>query len=269
MINAITAQSALSTSKPQGQPVGQGFSALLDLPPVQTLPPDLLSLAQTPLLGDLVLPFHDSSPAAEAERTRASGHFQDLSLAYSDVIRSIFTLVEDSTGIPISESVAFRRSGDHFRVFSTRQRADGAEDSPTFRHPQGDLLEAVLNGSDPELAELSKKVKALLEQADAMLPKLNEALDDLNLAYGMEPGAPLIADGDFVFAMPTRFVAAGRRMAEGAPKDFENFRASLTPDDLGRMSENQIYSRYFVSRASKEQMMAALAEEKQAKSADA
>lgn len=268
MINAITAQSHLSAPKARSAAAGQGFSTMLPTPessaaPGQPAPPP--GAIQPPCLNLIGAGFFDSSAAVESAE-----HFQSVREARGDIMRSIFKLIEETTGQSLSESVGLHRKGDHFRVYSVRQLPDGAEDGPAFPHPQGDLLESVLNGTNPELAELSKEVKALLEKADALLPSLNAARDALAVACGQEPEEPLTADDEkFVIGLPTRFADAGRRMAEGASGDFKNFRSNLTPDDLGRLSENQIYSRYFVSRASKEQIAAALDSEKRAKAAKA
>lgn len=267
MINAIAVESVLSAPKARSTEVGQSFSKALTT--TQNAPPS----PQEPQPANqgpwfVVPPF--LTPAAQAAQAEASERLQSIRESRNDILRSVFKLIEKTTGQPISESVGVRRNGDHFQVYSVRQRQDGAQDGPAFAHPQGDLLESVLNGSDPDLAELTKQVKALLEKADALLPGLNAAAADFALASGHEPEEPLTADDEsWNITLPTRFADAGRRMAEGESTDFTNFRAALTPDDLGRLSEAQIYSRYFLSRASTEQITAALKDEERAKAAKA
>lgn len=267
MINAIAVESVLSAPKARSTAVGQSFSKVLTA--AQSAPPSTQESQPVNQAPSLTLP-QLLTPTAQAEQLTASERLQSLGEARGDILRSVFKLIEEATGQPITESVGFRRSGDHFQVYSVRQRSDGAEDGPAFGHPQGELLESVLNGTDPELAELTKKVKALLEKADSLLPAMNDARRDFALAWGQEPPEPLAA-GDEVWciSLPIRFAESGRRMAEGAPTDFANFRATLTPDDLGRLSEEQIYSRYFVSRANKEQIAAAIKDEERAKAAEA
>lgn len=266
MINAIAVESVLSAPKARSTAVGQGFSKALTTAQNAPPSPEPQPANQAP---QLVVPAF-LTPAAQAARSEASERLQSIRESRNDILRSVFKLIEKTTGQPISESVGVRRNGDHFQVYSVRQRKDGAADGPAFAHPQGDLLESVLNGSDPELADLTKQVKALLEKADALLPGLNDANNALALASGQEPEEPLTADDEsWNITLPTRFADAGRRMAEGESTDFTNFRAALTPDDVGRLSEAQIYSRYFLSRASQEQITAALKDEERAKAAKA
>ncbi|MCR6629335.1 MAG: hypothetical protein NVV74_04370 [Magnetospirillum sp.] len=199
----------------------------------------------------------EASAARDASMAEARARSERCSWDFAESMRAAFNLVGDTLGFPISESVGYRRSGDHFEFYSLRQRNAGPDDSPNSPHPQGDVLEAIFNGTDPAHADLTKKVKEMLKKADKSWQSAQDAEREFAKMLGTdftERGT----DGDFGFAMPTRFVEAGRALADKDPGAFAAFRGTLSADDLARLSDEQVYSRFFLSHASKEEMQAAL-----------
>lgn len=195
-------------------------------------------------------------------RETLNPRINELHTRHRDLMLEAFNLVGEATGTPISESVGFRRDGDHFKFYSVRQRAGGPEDNSQFPHPQGDALSAIFNGDDPKYAALTKKVKALLQQADDAYVEAQglerQVIEAMGGDFQERP-----VDGDYAFGIPNRFVDEGRAKAASDPAAFAKFRESLSADDLARLSDEQIYSRFFVRSASKDELAAAVDAERE------
>jgi hypothetical protein len=272
MIHTTTATAAAAATAPQpasaSKATARGFLDALGAVRIATEAKPLVTIAtedKTAMAASMPSGSLSSLAAlvagSELHET-LSPQIDEANRRHRDLMLEAFNLVGEATGCPISESVGFRRDGDHFKFYSMRQRAGGPEDNSQFPHPQGDALSAVFNGDDPKYAALTKKVKALLQQADAAFVEARDLERQVTEAMGGDfLERPL--DGDYAFGIPNRFADEGQAKAASDPAAFAKFRQSLSADDLARLSDEQIYSRFFVRSASKDEMAAALDAERE------
>lgn len=260
MLTGIAATASAATPPPLPRPArnGQSFLATLssaDAAPTAALPETAaVGAAKWPAAS---MPLDDAGAPDAAAKTKQETMLEKMGASYRrfyDLMNEAFGPVSEATGQPMSEEFGYSRQGDHFQFFGVGQNSTSQNLCRDFSYPQAKILDAVFNGTDPAYANLTRQVKALLKQADQAYLESQEQMKQYADDLGIECAEGGL-DNEFVFCVPTLFADEGRARAAQNPTGFAEFHATLGTAEL---SEDQVYSRYFMHTASKEEMKAAL-----------
>ncbi|MBC7905729.1 MAG: hypothetical protein H7Y60_03150 [Rhodospirillaceae bacterium] len=179
-------------------------------------------------------------------------------------LRKILETIERQMGSPITETVVLQRDASgKFSVKSGTYGADGSYHGETgsLPHPQQEMLEAILNGTDKKHPQLVAEVKAMLGEVDALYEESIGYEKELAALQGKDPPPydtaldKWLAMGDCHMCIPMKTAQAGRDLAKSHQAEFARFRNDVSGAGL---TEDQVYSRFFAQYATHVQLMAAV-----------
>ncbi|MEO5338774.1 MAG: hypothetical protein H7841_18115 [Magnetospirillum sp. WYHS-4] len=188
-ISAVDSQRAEWLRNSQGSAAGQAFRMTLDGSGIRSGgaegPQGLSGLGRSPVADPAVL------AESDAEATEASGLGNLLDKA-ADTIGSAFGYLRE-IGVTVTETIVLKwNSAGAYEVYANRSCSvsacyAGQEDASLQPHPEGDLLEGILNGGLPGFEDLTRQIQEFFAEADAMVDQFISEANQMREDSGQSP----------------------------------------------------------------------------------
>lgn len=186
-IHAVDSQAAQWLRRPNDKPAGDAFRIALDGSGLKSDGSRPEGAGGTPPTGGLAPALLQGDEAAEA--SAEPGGLLDRA---ADTIGDAFGFLKE-VGIEITETIVLKwNSSGGYEVFANRSCSvsacyAGQMEGDLTSHPNGDLLDGILNGTLPGFEDLTRQIKDFFAEADAMVEQFISQANGMRDQAGQPP----------------------------------------------------------------------------------
>lgn len=237
----------------------------------QLLPPENEISYQRELLQTVSKMSADERETAEIERqinyTQSSLYHEQIQNESTQGRAALFEVLDllKEAGLPINEVFAFRltQSGQYelsgYGIVPDSVPKEGLYFDPRVALPNQEIIEGIFNGTLPEYADLSKEVRAKLDDMWGHYNKAHDLFQKDAQLMGRELSPYTSAYEQALNGMNHIYASrydghheAGKTSAYQNPEAFTKWKKTIAPSILEVLSQEQIYARFFRDTASPE-----------------